>query len=408
MRRLFALRNARLLIVGQTLSLFGDTALYLVLAIWVKTLTGSNGAAGLVFFFLGLPALAAPFAGLLVDRVPRRPLMIATDLLVGGIVLLLLLVHGRNEVWLIYLVAFLYGMAGSLFTSAQSALLTVILPGELLGEGNALLQTVREGLRLVSPLVGAGLFTAFGGGFVAELDAATFAASAVCLMLMRVEEPAIRPAEREFLSQLTAGVKHIWHTAALRYIVLTVAAALLVIGFDETLVFAVVSQGLHRPASFIGILSSAQGVGAIVGGVTAARMLRRVGDLRLVALGLSLFGFAVGMMILGTLPIVMAAAIIGGVGLPWTIVAFGTALQQRTSPDLQGRVYSAADALVGTPQVISIAFGAVLSTVVDYRFLLAVVGIVTCACAVVLFSAPEETRRPAIQRAPGAIPDSSS
>ena len=67
------------LLIGETLSLFGDTALYLALAIWVKTLTGSSAAAGLVFSSLALPSLVAPFAGLIVDRM-RRSLMIATDL----------------------------------------------------------------------------------------------------------------------------------------------------------------------------------------------------------------------------------------------------------------------------------------------------------------------------------------
>jgi MFS family permease len=406
MRRLFAIRNARLLIIGQTFSLFGDTALYLALAIWVKTLTHSNGAAGLVFFFLALPSLASPFGGLVVDRMRRRPLMIATDLVIGGIVLLLLLVHGRGEIWLIYAVTFLYGVSWIVFGSAQSALLTVILPDDLLGEGNALLQTVREGLRLLSPLVGAGLFAAFGGGVVAELDAATFAVSALCLALMRIEEPALRPAERDFLSQLAAGARHVFRTAALRYIVLTVGMALLVIGFTETLIFAVVSQGLHRPPSFIGVLEAMQGVGAIVGGLTAARMLRRVGDLRLVAVGLALFALGDTLFILGTLPIILGAIVVAGVGLPWAIVAFGTALQQRTPPDLQGRVYSAADALVGTPQVVSIALGAALSTIIDYRLLLGVIGIVTCGCAVVLFTAPHEVRQPATRPEPVTLPDS--
>src|SRR3954463_10215902 len=105
MRSLFAHRDARLLLLGQTLSYFGDRALYLVLGIWVKSLTGSNAAAGLVFFVLALPSIFAPLAGLLVDRVRRRPLMIAVDLAVGAAVLLLLFVHDRGDVWLIYLVA---------------------------------------------------------------------------------------------------------------------------------------------------------------------------------------------------------------------------------------------------------------------------------------------------------------
>src|SRR5919197_5791739 len=123
MRRLLAHRDARLLLTGETLSMFGDRALVIALGIWAKTLTGSNAAGGLIFFVIALPSLGAPLAGLLVDRVRRRTLMIATDCAVGAAVLLLLFVHGRAQLWLVYVVAGLYGTAGAVFGSAQSALL---------------------------------------------------------------------------------------------------------------------------------------------------------------------------------------------------------------------------------------------------------------------------------------------
>ncbi|MGH2444195.1 MAG: MFS transporter, partial [Chloroflexota bacterium] len=256
MRRLFAIRDARLLFFGQSLSLLGDTALFLALGIWVKTLTGSSAAAGLVFFFLALPALASPFGGLLVDRMRRRPLMIAVDLVIGTLVLLLLLVHGRDQLWLIYAVAVLYGASGVVFYPAQSALLTVMLPDDLLGDGNAVLQTVREGLRLVGPLLGAGLFSAFGGGFVAIVDGATFGLSAIFLSFIHVAEPQPRISESHFLKELSGGVRHVLRSRPLKDIIFSTALALLVVGFSETIIFAVVSQGLHRPPSFLGILLS--------------------------------------------------------------------------------------------------------------------------------------------------------
>ena len=77
MRRLLKVRDARVYLTGQVFSLFGDTALWLAMGIWVKTLTGSNAAAGLVFFFATAPVLLAPLTGLLVDRVRRRPLPLA-------------------------------------------------------------------------------------------------------------------------------------------------------------------------------------------------------------------------------------------------------------------------------------------------------------------------------------------
>jgi len=404
--RLFALRDVRLFLIGQTLSLFGDTALYLALGIWVKSLTGSNAAAGLIFFVLALPALAAPAAGLLVDRVRRRPLMIATDLVIGAAVLLLLLVHGREQLWLIYGVTALYGAAAIVFNSAQSALLTVMLPDDLLGEGNAALQTVREALRIVGPLTGAGIYAAFGGGAVAVIDAATFGASALCLAALRVPEKTLPrghegdgAGEQTFFTELAAGARHIAHTAVLRQVVLTVAVALLVVGFSETIIFAVAGQGLHRPPSFIGVLSSVQGVGAIAGGLTAARMMRKIGDARTIALGLALFALGDGLLIAQNLAVVLAGILVAGAGLPWIVVGFGTALQRRTPAHLQGRVYSAADTLVGTPQTLSIAVGAGLSTLVDYRILVAVMAVVVAGSAAYLY-----TRRVEAAPARGSVP----
>src|SRR5947209_13795737 len=167
MRRLFSYRDARLLVAGQTLSAFGDFAMWIVMAVWMKTLTGSSARAGLVFFVLGLGALAGPLGGLLADRMRRRPLMIATDCALGTAVLVLLFVHNRGDAWLIYLVAFLYGVGGSVFFPSRSALLRVMLPEELLADANGILSSTQQGVRIVAPLAGAAIYAAFGGGVVA-------------------------------------------------------------------------------------------------------------------------------------------------------------------------------------------------------------------------------------------------
>jgi MFS family permease len=386
MRQLFRIRNVRVFVAGWTASVFGDWAMFIVLGVWTKDLTGSNSAAGLVFFALTLPALFSPLAGLVVDRLPRRPVLIWTYAVEAVVVLSLLFVHDRGDVWIIYAVTVFYGAAGTLAASARSALLTVMVPQELLGESNGVLQTVREGLRLVAPLVGAVIYASVGGGAVAVLDSATFVAVVIALFLIRLDEPRFEREEHHFVTELLAGARHVFATLPLRQIVLATGVCLLVVGFSETLIFAVLDQGLHRPTSFFGVLSSLQGVGAIVGGVTAARTMRRLGDVKLVGLGMGLFAVGDLSFVSHSLPLVLAGIAVAGAGIAWLIVGYATAIQVRTPLRLQGRVLSASDTLVSTPQTISIALGAALIGVFDYRVLVVVMAVVVAACAAYLLT----------------------
>jgi MFS family permease len=397
MRRLFAYRDARLLVAGQTLSAFGDWAMWIVMAVWMKTLTGSSARAGLVFFVLALGNFAGPLGGLLADRVRRRPLMIATDCTLGGSVLVLLFVHDKGDAWLIYLVALLYGLAGSVFYPARAALLRLMLPEELLADANGALSSTQQGLRIIAPLAGAALYAAVGGGTVAVLDAATFAASALFLSRMRVVEEKPAPPKHHFLREVTAGIEHVWRTLALRQIVIGTTVALLVVGFSETLIFSVIGHLGHKP-SFFGVLATLQGAGAIAGGITAGTLVRSAGEVKTVGLGLGLFGTCAALLAIPSLPVVLLAFPIAGVGLSWLIVGFNTAVQTRTPLAIQGRVSAASEISISVAQTVSIATGAALSTAVDYRILLLVMAAVVVGSAGYLVTRRHHSPAPAAEQ----------
>jgi MFS family permease len=388
MRALLSIRDARVFLVGWTISQFGDWALIIVLAVWAKALTDSNASAGLVFFALAAPSIFSPLAGIVVDRVRRRPLLITVYSIEAVVVLSLLFVQDRGDVWLLYAMAVFIGTAGTLAASARSALMTTTIPRELLGEGNAIFQSVREGLRLIAPLIGAGIYAAWSGGAVAVIDSISFVFVVAALLMMRAPEPRFARVEHNFGSEALAGAKHIVETPPLRQIVFSTGAALLVVGFSETIIFAVIDQGLHRPPSFLGVLSSLQGIGAIAGGLTAVRGLRALGDVRVAGLGMA--GFAVGELSFASssLPLVAVGVVIAGFGVSWFIVGLMTALQVRTPLRLQGRVSSAADVFISTPQTVSIAVGAALIAVVDYRLLVLTESVAVALCAAYLLSRP--------------------
>ena len=91
--------------------------------------------------------------------------------------------------------------------AGQSALLVTLLPADLLGPANAALQTVREALRLVAPVAGAGLYTVAGGGAVAILDAATFLLATGALLALKLREPEAGARRHHWLRATAAGAR---------------------------------------------------------------------------------------------------------------------------------------------------------------------------------------------------------
>lgn len=390
MRRVLARRDMRLYLFGHTLSVFGDTALWLALAIWAKELTGSSGAAGMVMFFLAAPQLISPLCGLLVDRVRRRPLLIVANLATAAAVLPLLFVDGAGDVWVLYAVTAVYGLSFSVLGAGGSALLATMLPVDELADANGVMQTAREGLRLVAPLAGAALFTAAGGAAVALLDVATFVIAATALALMRVAEPAPAPRDEGPVAAVAAGARHLHATVPLRRLTVACAVALLVIGFSETVTFEIAGTGLGRDASFVGVLIAFQGVGAVAGAACAAALIRRAGEIPVAGLGMLVFSLGTTLLTSATLPVVIVGIVLFGVGIPWLVVALFTLLQRTTPGALQGRTYSAIEVLVGTPQTISIALGAAAIAFVDYRVLLLVEAAVVAGAGAWLLTRREQ------------------
>lgn len=383
MRGVLRDRNLRILLGADVLSLTGSSALWLALGIWVKALTGSTAAAGMVIFaILGPPVLLAPAAGMLVDRVRRRPLLVTVNLVTAAAVLLLLLVRDAGQVWLVYAVGAAYGTSWALLRSAQSALLrTVAADDDTLVSANGALQTAAALSRLLSPIAGAGLYAALGPHSVVALDAATFLVGAAGLALLRVEEPAPVPAEEHWRAEVGAGLAHLRRTVVLRQIVSAVALAMLVLGFIEVTMFAIVDQGLHRSPAFLGVLDLGFGAGSVAGGLLAATAVRRLGAGRSVTAGL--VAVAAGMA-LTVLPVVVTAVLglaVVGLGVPPIVAGLSITIQRLTPSHLLGRTSSAVDVLVSGPQSLSILLGAALISVVDFRLLVAAmtVGILLAA-----------------------------
>ncbi|MFD3664092.1 MFS transporter [Streptomyces sp. NPDC058659] len=363
-------------LTGIVVSGFGTTAMWLVSGIWVKSLTGSDSLAALAAFALWAPVLLGPLLGTLADRVRRRPLLVVLNAAMAVLLPVLLWVESADRVWLLFAVLVLYGAQGAVHEAAEQALVATTLDEGRLGTFNGLRMTANESMKLIAPLVAAGLFARYGGGPVALLDAASFALAAVLFALMPVrEERPVRSAERHWWRETAEGVRLLRASPVLRPLVATGGFTMLLAGVNGAAIYAVVDSGLGRSPAYAGVLYAVQGVGSVLAGLLTGPLLRRVPERVLATAGLALFAVAVGVRALPYEATALAASAVIGLGMPWVLVATMTAVQREAPAEAVGRVAATAHTLVFAPNALAIALGAGLVAVVDVRVLLPVLAV---------------------------------
>ncbi|MDC0771905.1 MFS transporter [Streptomyces sp. HD] len=396
-------RNARLYLTGVVISGFGTSALWLASGVWVKDLTGSDGLAALCMLAMWAPTLAGPFLGTLADRTRRKPLLIGMNLLLAALLPTLLTVDSPDGVWLVFAVLFVYGAAGVVHDAAESALVASAVPAPLLGDFNGLRMTATEGMKLLAPLAGAGVYAAYGGAMVALLDAVTFVVATGLYVCLRVRESRPGPPTGDWRKQTAEGARHLWSHPRLRPLVVAAGTTMLFAGLNGAMTYAVIDGLGHAPAH-AGVLYAVQGAGSVAIGLLCGPALRRLGERRFAAYGIALTAAAAGLRAIPSDPVALVCSAAIGAGLPCVLIAALTAVQRETPDALLGRTAATANTLVFAPNVIGLAAGAALVELLDVRLLSAAVGLAWSASALPLFQSPASPSRTAARSPSDANP----
>ncbi|MBG0856283.1 MFS transporter [Streptomyces spinoverrucosus] len=369
--RLLRDRDATLYLTGTVVSGLGTSALWLATGIWIKDLTGSDGLAALSLLAMWAPTLAGPLLGTLADRVRRKTLLICTNLLMAALLPTLLTVDSPRDVWLLFTVLLVYGAAGVVQDAAESALVATSLDPALLGDFNGLRMTVTEGMKLIAPLAGAGVYAAYGGASVALLDAATFVLATGLYAALRVREA---PPTGRLRPAMSDGVRHLWAHPRLRPLVLTGGTTMLFAGLNGALLYAVV-EGLGHAPAYAGVLAALQGLGSVAVGLASGPAMRRLGARRFAAAGVALTGVAVALRAVPYDPAAWAGSVAIGAGLPCVLIAALTAVQRETPDALLGRTAATASTLMFAPNVLGLAVGAAVVELLPHQPLLVLLGL---------------------------------
>jgi MFS family permease len=335
-----AVPNYRRYIAGQSVSLIG-TWMQMAAQSWlVLSLTGSATTLGVIVALQTLPVLLlGPYGGVVADRIDKRRLMVLLQIAMGvqALILGLLTITHSVRLWEIGALAALLGLNNAFENPARQSFMLELVGSESLRNAVTLNSVLVNVARVIGPAVAGVLIATVGEGPCFLLNAASFVA--VVTSLVTLDRAAINPSPpsgRE-PGQLREGLRYVRRTPELGVpLAMMALAGALAYEFQVTLP-VMAREGLHVGATGFGFMTSAMGVGAVIGGLFVANKGRT--GLPTLVLAASAFGVVLLLAsIAPNLPTeLVALALAGGASISFMATANST-LQLSAAPSMRGRV----------------------------------------------------------------------
>jgi MFS family permease len=269
-------RNFRLWFFGQTLSMMGTWMQSVAQGWLVFQLTGSEFALGAISFVGTAPALFLMLpAGALIDRTPRRQLLLMTQtaMMLLAFTLAGLAAAGILQVWHVALLAVGLGVANSFDAPARQALAVDMVEDRRdLMNAIALNSTIFNLARVVGPAIGGAVLALLGAAWCFALNGLSFVAVIVALLMMRLPASVNAPSREPLMAQIRAGLRYAYEHRATRAIILLVGVASLFGMSYAVLLPAFAVDILNVGEAGLGALNAAVGIGALIGSLVVASM----------------------------------------------------------------------------------------------------------------------------------------
>jgi MFS family permease len=336
-------RSFRLLLTGQAISIIGDAIAMIAIPFAILGMGGSVGEVGLVLAARAIPnAIFLLVGGVWADRLPRRLVMLASDLVRGVIMFatFLVLISDVGSIWVLVALMAAYGVGEAFFRPALSGVIPQTVSPARLQEAYGLLAT--------TPALGIAVGGAIGGVLVALIspagaiafDAVSFGASALCLAFMKTTGEPTPWKNRNFRRDLGAG----WQAfSSRRWLVVVVIGevlyALLVMPSIYAIGPAIADEELNGASSWA-VIVAGFGVGFLIGGLTAMKLRPQrplvLGYILCIPFAL----FFVAMAVVPPLFVLALAAVMAGTVISISGTLLETTITREVSQDLRSRVGS--------------------------------------------------------------------
>jgi DHA3 family macrolide efflux protein-like MFS transporter len=335
--------------LGQLVSVAGSGMTRFALTLWVYEQTGSATALAVVAIFSFAPAVVlSPIAGVIVDRVSRKKVMIASDFAAGlsTVALLILYSTGHLQIWHLWVAGFFASAFESFQFPAYSAAITTMIEKKHFTRANSMLSMVDSASIIIAPAAAGALYYTLGINGIMLIDIATFVFAIGMLLLVVIPNPvqtAVGRASRGSLLKETAfGFRYIYSKPSLLGLLLIFFAINLTFGLAMILLAPMILARTGNNAIVLGTAEMIFGIGGVVGGLVVAAWGGFKKRIHGVLLGM-IFGSLFGLIVIG----------LGQSLLLWAVGAFllmffmplvnGSSQaiwQAKVQPDIQGKVFA--------------------------------------------------------------------
>jgi MFS family permease len=403
--RVLARHDFRYLWLAQVASQLADKFFAFTLLIVTYSISQAASLPSLVMVAYTLPSvfLSAP-AGVYADRHDKRTLMLSTNLIRGGLVLLVpvaqLVPVLAGHAWPLLLVTFLFSAVGQVFAPAEAASIpSLVTRSQIMSATSLFMTTVIVTLVVAVPLSPITVRLIGGDNFAPFYVAAgLFAFAAFCIVRIGSSLRAVSAGsapESHIIQELREGLSILRHNAALRLGLLQLALALIVVFTVFALGPAYLSTEMHRSAqdtylvlipATAGLIVSAGALGQHVVLMTRRAMMIAA----LIGAGVCLIAIGAGPRVLASLgafslllPVVLVVAMVFGIALGAILIPAFTVLQERTDPETRGRIFGGIFTVInGAIAVPLVAAGVAADLLHSVGGVLAVVGGILIVIAV--------------------------
>jgi MFS transporter, DHA3 family, macrolide efflux protein len=361
----------------------------LTLLILVNELTGSTAAIATLTILLAIPTVTLGLiAGVYVDRFDRKRIMLVSDAARAVLVIGLIFVSSKDNLWLIYVLSFLQATVGTFFNPARTALTQELIAPDQLLEAGSISQTAM----VLSSVAGSafagvlyGLTQSFWLAFA--VDTLTFLISFALVLAVRAQPQARASVEGEKtgpFQELLEGLQVIQRSRNLIGLLVASGVTMLGLGAVNVLFVPLLINELKVPPVWLGAVEGAQTAGMILGGVFLMGMISKVNTGRLIVAGLALLSVLVAASGLAANAIVFAVVLFGvGLVIVPLSAASGAMMQQMVSNELMGRVGSSFNVVTGAASLLSMALAGTLGASIGLRNVFLIAGVIVALAAVV-------------------------